>query len=208
MNRLITTFDEVPPISTYASQRKYHGVTFKTSTVEVFSSDPGSSKARAFTQPETRKDLAVHVSLSSSSLVKQPGTEAPLSLNESSLNLLRRQCATGFYRLCTTHHKVRSNTGANACPGQFRSSAALSGGAYMGVQFGCQRSMSTNRRIESFFCGAPWPPLYTVVFWRRRAALEPQSCDDLLIGNHCESPDTCGDHTGCSFPDGNGDPIA
>jgi hypothetical protein len=30
LNRLITTFDEVPPISTRASQRKYHGVTFET----------------------------------------------------------------------------------------------------------------------------------------------------------------------------------
>ncbi|MFC5325322.1 hypothetical protein, partial [Bradyrhizobium oligotrophicum] len=40
LNRLITTFDEVPPISTHASQRKYHGVTFETLSAEVFSSDP------------------------------------------------------------------------------------------------------------------------------------------------------------------------
>ncbi|MGJ4932172.1 hypothetical protein ACQR1I_34150, partial [Bradyrhizobium sp. HKCCYLS2038] len=35
-------------------------------------------KAEAL-NPETRKDSAVHVSLSSSSLVKQPGTAAPPS---------------------------------------------------------------------------------------------------------------------------------
>ncbi|MGJ4946715.1 hypothetical protein ACQR1W_39590, partial [Bradyrhizobium sp. HKCCYLS1011] len=47
-----------------------HGVTFKTSTAEVFSSDP---EIKPKLNPETRKDSAVHVSLSSSSLVKQPG---------------------------------------------------------------------------------------------------------------------------------------
>jgi hypothetical protein len=36
-------------------------------------------KAEAFKYFEIRKDSAVHVSLSSSSLVKQPGTRGPLS---------------------------------------------------------------------------------------------------------------------------------
>jgi hypothetical protein len=37
-------------------------------------------KAEAFKHSEIRKDSAVHVSLSSSSLVKQPGVRKPLSL--------------------------------------------------------------------------------------------------------------------------------
>jgi hypothetical protein len=36
-------------------------------------------KAEAFNNSEIRKDSAVHVSLSSSSLVKQPGVRKPLS---------------------------------------------------------------------------------------------------------------------------------
>jgi hypothetical protein len=44
------------------------------------SSDPENPKAEAFKYSEIRKDSAVHVSLSSSSLVKQPGVRKPLSL--------------------------------------------------------------------------------------------------------------------------------
>jgi hypothetical protein len=54
------------------------GVTFKTCTAEVFR--PASKdENRSFQVFETRKDFAVHVSLSSSSLVKQPGVRKPLS---------------------------------------------------------------------------------------------------------------------------------
>lgn len=53
------------------------GVTFETCTAEVFR--PVSMlESRSPLTIETRKDSAVHVSLSSSSLVKQPGAEAPL----------------------------------------------------------------------------------------------------------------------------------
>ena len=53
------------------------GVTFETCTAEVFR--PVSMlESRSLLTIETRKDSAVHVSLSSSSLVKQPGAEAPL----------------------------------------------------------------------------------------------------------------------------------
>jgi hypothetical protein len=44
------------------------------------SSDPETLKAEAFKHSEIRKDSAVHVSLSSSLLVKQPGVREPLSL--------------------------------------------------------------------------------------------------------------------------------
>lgn len=145
-------------------------------------------KRPARTSPSTFLFLPLHLSNSL-------GPKSRSHTNMGDLpDLTRRQYTTGFYRLCTTHHKVRSNTGANACPGQFRSSAALSGGAYMALRSGCQRPMSTNRRIESFFCSAQDRAFRAVVFWRRRAALEPQSCDDLLIDNHRESPATSGDH--------------
>ena len=53
------------------------GVTFETCTAEVFR--PVSMlESRSLLTIETRKDSAVHVSLSSSSLVKQPGAQ-PLS---------------------------------------------------------------------------------------------------------------------------------
>jgi hypothetical protein len=52
---------------------------------------------------ETRKDSAVHVSLSSSLLVKQPGAGGPnLSLERRSA-LIRREITTDNYRLLITH---------------------------------------------------------------------------------------------------------
>src|ERR1700742_4224920 len=80
LNRLITTFDEVPPyLSPAIHIADDDGVTFfKTCTAEVFR--PASKdENRSFQVFETRKDSAVHVSLSSSSLVKQPGIRGPLS---------------------------------------------------------------------------------------------------------------------------------
>ena len=79
LNRLITTFDEVPPYLLNAIHiANNDGVTFKTCTAEVFrpASTPENLK---FPTVETRKDSAVHVSLSSSSLVKQPGSGDPAS---------------------------------------------------------------------------------------------------------------------------------
>jgi len=173
LNRLITTFDEVPPIDLHASQRENHGVTFETLSAEVFSSD---LNAKPKLNTETRKDSAVHVSLSSSSLVKQPGTSVPPSLGG-----VAQPFSTSMSNrvLPVVHHstKVRSNIGANARLGVSRSGAALSDRAYRGVRSGCQRPMSTNRRIESFFrCR-----LRTLNCCGPRAPLGPQSCDDLLI---------------------------
>ena len=78
MNRLITTFDEVPPyISPTIHIAGDDGVTlFKTCTAEVFRPTP-KVENRSFQVFEIRKDSAVHVSLSSSSLVKQPGVRGP-----------------------------------------------------------------------------------------------------------------------------------
>jgi len=52
LNRLITTFDEVPPNNPYASQRKNHGVTFKTSTVEVFRPIPNTKPKLNIRNPQ------------------------------------------------------------------------------------------------------------------------------------------------------------
>jgi len=52
------------------------GVTFKTCTAEVFRPVP-KEENRSSQLFEARKDSAVHVSLSSSLLVKQPGSEDP-----------------------------------------------------------------------------------------------------------------------------------
>jgi hypothetical protein len=54
------------------------GVTFKTCTAEVFRPVP-KDESLSLQVFETRKDSAVHVSLSSSSLVKQPGLRRTLS---------------------------------------------------------------------------------------------------------------------------------
>jgi hypothetical protein len=69
-----TEIDEPPAIHIAGSD----GVTFKTCTAEVFR-PVSKDENRSFQVFETRKDLAVHVSLSSSSLVKQPGVRKPLS---------------------------------------------------------------------------------------------------------------------------------
>ena len=77
----------------------------ETSTAEVFR-PVSNEEGRSFLIFETRKDSAVHVSLSSSSLVKQPGAETPLpTLREPSPPLIRRQMATVFTGCFCTHQK-------------------------------------------------------------------------------------------------------
>ena len=67
------------------------GVTFETCTAEVFR--PVSMReSRSFPAIETRKDSAVHVSLSSSLLVKQPETRGfhpPIAGRKSLMSLLK-----------------------------------------------------------------------------------------------------------------------
>ena len=67
------------------------GVTFETCTAEVFR--PVSTReSRSFLNIETRKDSAVHVSLSSSLLVKQPETRGfhpPIAGRKSLMSLLK-----------------------------------------------------------------------------------------------------------------------
>src|SRR5207247_8642725 len=79
-----------------------------TCTPEVFLTS-SVSENRSLQVTNTRKDSAVHVSLSSSSLVKQPGSENPYPNGVASLELacagkpsealIRRQMTTDGYRL-------------------------------------------------------------------------------------------------------------
>ena len=77
-NRLITTFDEVPPYLLNAIHiADNDGVTYVNVYRRSLSSGLNTRKLKFENSNlqvvETRKDSAVHVSLSSSSLVKQPG---------------------------------------------------------------------------------------------------------------------------------------
>src|ERR1700679_2386677 len=105
-NRLITTFDEVPPYPLNAIHIANNAISIKRSWCNLCKRVPPKS----FVQPrhlktlslqviETRKDSAVHVSLSSSSLVKQPGAQDPLPSLEGREVPFRRQMTTDCYRL-------------------------------------------------------------------------------------------------------------
>lgn len=87
MNRLITTFDEVPPLFRRPKSPSCPRFTSLAAMVFPLKRVPPKSFVRSRSEKpklsrcETRKDSAAHVSLSSSSLVKQPGTgEAPTFL--------------------------------------------------------------------------------------------------------------------------------
>lgn len=83
MNRLITTFDEVPPFFRRPKPPSCPRFTSLATMVFPLKRVPPKSFVRSRSKKpklfkcETRKDSAVHVSLSSSSLVKQPGTRRP-----------------------------------------------------------------------------------------------------------------------------------
>lgn len=80
MNRLITTFDEVPPFFRRPKSPSCLRFTSLATMVFPLKRVPPKSFVRSRSEKpklfrsETRKDSAVHVSLSSSSLVKQPET--------------------------------------------------------------------------------------------------------------------------------------
>jgi hypothetical protein len=150
LNRLITTFDEVPPTNPHASQRRNHGVTFKTSTVEVFRPTPNIKPKLNTRDPQGLRRPRFSFFIFT----------CQTAWNRSSAPIEWEACLTSSddYEQpgptdCAPLNEVRSNIGANACPGQFRSSAALSDRVIGSANRCCQRPMSTNRRIESFFFG-------------------------------------------------------
>ena len=68
LNRLITTFDEVPP------RLRQRLLAETTKSVDLKRVPPKSRPTASPCEDAARKDSAVHVSLSSDLLVKQPGT--------------------------------------------------------------------------------------------------------------------------------------
>jgi hypothetical protein len=104
-----------------------------------------------FSWNETRKDSAVHVSLSSSSLVKQPGAETPLpyrgalSVPHSTANDNRPTPAVFALII------MRSLRARKLALAKGQNSAALSGRVIGPPDLRCQRPLSTNRRIEELF---------------------------------------------------------
>jgi len=123
-----------------------------------------SEKPKLF-RSETRKDSAVHVSLSSSSLVKQPGTgEAPTFLGgrlPTPLPTMDELQPTGIG--CCVTHQGEEHQGRECLPWpQGQSSAALSGWFIGPPPRRCQRSLSTNRRTPEEFSQCKKIPLFSV----------------------------------------------
>jgi hypothetical protein len=125
---------------------------------------------------EIRKDSAVHVSLSSSSLVKQPGSRRPHSRGrEVRKTLFRRQMTTDLHRLLLHSSKrgaSRARKHALAC-GPMQRRAQWAG--YRPPRTSLSTALSTNRRINP----QNFATQRNRYFCREHAALEPQSCDVL-----------------------------
>src|ERR1700687_4268751 len=96
---------------------------------------------------ETRKDSAVHVSLSSSSLVKQPGALSPTSIKGRSRLLLDDKSQPMTTGCQFTHLSEELHRRGNRPDPEGLGGAALSGRFISPPPDRCQRLMSTNRRI-------------------------------------------------------------
>ena len=125
------------------------GVTFKRVPPKSFV-HPRILKAEAFRMTERRKDSAVHVSLSSSSLVKQPEVRKPLSLLREQLTHSTAN-DNRFKPAVDSLISVRSLQARTDALAEGQCSAALSGRVIGPPHRRCQRLMSTNRRIGSRF---------------------------------------------------------
>jgi len=124
LNRLITTFDEVPPLSTEVDVLPAihiagnDGVSFKTCTAEVFR--PVSiRKAEAFQKRDPQGLRRPRFSFFIFTCQTARGRNPSLILMRVFRNLTRRRIATGNCRLLIHSSKVRSLTGAVACLGQW-----------------------------------------------------------------------------------------
>ena len=118
------------------------------------------SEKPKLSRTETRKDSAVHVSLSSSSLVKQPGTRGPtLPLLEGSVTTsIGRQITTDCYRLFESLTVMRSYGREQTPWPQSQCIAALSGRVIGPPYRTCQQLSSTNCRIMWKKSSAPRSP--------------------------------------------------
>jgi hypothetical protein len=98
-------------------------------------------ESRSFLTIETRKDSAVHVSLSSSLLVKQPGTEGPNCITHPT-TIDNRQLSAACSLI-----GMRSIEARRCVLAEAKTAAALSGRVIGQPDPRCQRPLSTNRRI-------------------------------------------------------------
>ena len=137
-------------------------------------------KTEVFKYSRLRKDSAVHVSLSSSSLVKQPGIAGIPSFHFWKVPEAPHPTTNNNRLLSAVDSLIvmRSFTGAKRCLGlRGQCIAALSGRVIGPPDRGCQRPSSTNCRIAS---QEFWDAKKSLCFGPL-AALEPQSCDVLTI---------------------------
>ena len=127
------------------------GVTFKRVPPKSFV-QPRKMKTEVFKYSRLRKDSAVHVSLSSSSLVKQPGI-AGIPTLPSLEGSRSSHPTTNNNRLLSAVESLivmRSLRGAKRCVGLGgQCIAALSGRVIGPPDRGCQRPSSRNCRIKS-----------------------------------------------------------
>jgi hypothetical protein len=92
---------------------------------------------------ETRKDFAVHVSLSSYLLVKQPGVRKPHSrIREGLVFLIRRQIATDIYRLLNHSSERGASEARKLAWASGPGAPALSGRVIGPTPRSCQRPSS------------------------------------------------------------------
>jgi hypothetical protein len=125
-----------------------------------------------------RKDPAVHVSLSSYSVVKQPGANpSPIAGSHQSLHPTTNDNRTTAGCLCT--HLSEELRGTETCLRLWGLGSAALSGRFISPRFVyCQRQSSTNCRIALHRVpvrGSRERPIFS----RFTAALEPQCCDVL-----------------------------
>ena len=159
MSRLITTFDEVPPyISPTIHIADDDGVTFSKRVPPKSFVQPRKLKTEAFkysrlarTPPSTFLFLHLHLSNS-------PGPKAPSHHGGSILKPPSDDKSQPISDRLLIHSSKRGASQARKLAvAEGQSSAALSGRVIGPPNRGCQRSLSTNRRIVQIFCAAKAP---------------------------------------------------
>jgi len=205
LNRLITTFDEVPPTNhPRFTAQMIMVLPLKRRPPKSSRPIPNANRSLhprpARTPPSTFLFLLLHLS---NSLGPKSRSRMIWEVCSPSFDGNVQPGFTGCALLIISEEQHRRECLPRSVPKQRRAQWwCLYGGP---IRVSTVNVNKSSHRI--IFLQRARPPLCTVVFWRRRAALEPQSCDDLLIGNHCESPATSGDHR-LFISNGDGDPIA
>jgi len=160
LSRLITNFDEVPPyISPTIHIADDDGVTFSKRVPPKSFVQPRKMKTEVFkysrlarTPPSTF--LFLHLHLSNSPGPKTPSHTLWWEQPEASSDDKSQPIA---YRLLIHSSKCGASPARKLAVAEGQSSAALSGRVIGPPDRGCQRSLSTNRRIVRIFRAAKTP---------------------------------------------------